>query len=131
MMESGEPYMQMEKTAMATPARSLRASPCRASMDTSATAANTAATADARPSVRSLAFLLDAKHRKITTYAVSIAAPTPLIVDTRTLFGDTNGRPYQAERRQLRSVILYGTPENSSVDLFRMILQKVGLSRKM
>jgi hypothetical protein len=101
--------------------------------------------------------LLDAKHRKITTYAVSIAAPTPLIVDTRMLFGDTNGSPYlkskipryitsatcvnfyllllgnfikiyyQAERRQLRSVMLYGTPENSSVDLFRMILQKVGL----
>lgn len=67
MMERGEAYMQMEKTAMARPERSLRPGPCRASIDTSATAANTATTADARPSVRSRAFLLDAKHRKITT----------------------------------------------------------------
>jgi hypothetical protein len=34
---------------------------------------------------------------------------------------------YQADKRQLRSVMLYGTPEKSSVDLLLMILQKVGL----
>jgi hypothetical protein len=65
-----------------------------ASMDTSATAANTAATADARPSIRSRVRWLDANTRKITTYTASIAAPAPLIVDTRMLFGDTNGSPY-------------------------------------
>jgi len=33
---------------------------------------------------------------------------------------------YQADKRQLRSVMLYGTPEKSSVDLLLIILQKVG-----
>ena len=94
MMESGEQYMQMEKTVAAMPQRSLRPSPRSASRETSATAANTAATADARPSIRSRVRRLDANTRKTTTYTTSIAAPAPLIVDTRMLFGDTNGRPY-------------------------------------
>lgn len=62
---------------------------------------------------------------KTNTYTISIAAPVPLIVDTRRLFLDTNGRPYQAERRQLRRVITYGIPENCSVDLLFMILLNV------
>lgn len=37
---------------------------------------------------------------------------------------------YQADRRQLSSVMLYGTPEKSSVDLFRMIRQKVTLQNR-
>jgi hypothetical protein len=37
---------------------------------------------------------------------------------------------YQAERRQFRSVMLYGTPEKSSVDFLLLILQKVGLFEK-
>ena len=95
MMESGEAYMQMEQTVAARPHMSFRPWPWwSASIDTSATAANTAATADARPSIRSRVRWLDANTRKITTYTASIAAPAPLIVDTRMLFGDTNGSPY-------------------------------------
>jgi hypothetical protein len=130
MMESGDAYMQMEQMVAARPQKSFRPCPCSASSDTSTTMVNTAATPDARPSVRSRVFRLDANTRKITTYTASIADPAPLIVDTRMLFGDTNGRPYQAERRQFRSVMLYGTPEKSSVDFLLMILQKVGLSAK-
>lgn len=94
MMESGEAYMQMEQTVAARPHMSFRPCPCSASIDASATAANAAETADARPSIRSRVRWLDANARKITTYTASIAAPAPLIVDTSMLFGDTNGSPY-------------------------------------
>jgi hypothetical protein len=94
MMESGEAYMQMEQMVAARPQKSFRPCPCSASSDTSTTAVNTAATPDARPSIRSRVFRLDANARKITTYTISITDPAPLIVDTRMLFGDTNGRPY-------------------------------------
>jgi hypothetical protein len=43
---------------------------------------------------------------------------------------DTNGRPYQAERRQLSRVMTYGTPENCSVEFDLIILLNVIVGAK-
>lgn len=60
----------------------------------------------------------------------SITAPAPFIVETRRLFGEMNGKPYQADRRQLSMVMLYGIPEKSSVDFCLNIFLNVKLEKK-
>lgn len=103
-IEKGELYMMTENTVAARPQKSFRVLSWRVKRDTNATAENKASTAVKRPRILALS-LFGAKMMKINTYISSMAAPVPLIVDTKMLFGDTNGRPYQAERRQLSIVI--------------------------
>lgn len=66
MMESGEAYMQMEKTVAARPQKTLRAWPCKASRDTSTTVVKMEVTRPRSPVIRSLDFR-SAKIRKIIT----------------------------------------------------------------
>lgn len=93
MIDRGEPYMIMENTVAATPQNNFLALWCRAKSDTKATHPNTVSTNVRRP--RILAFsLFGANMMKIITYMNSMAAPVPLIVETKMLFGDTKGNPY-------------------------------------
>jgi len=115
-IDRGEAYMMMENMTEAKPQRSFLLLPCRAKTDTKATAENTPSTNARSPNIFPFSFL-GAYTMKASTYTNSIAAPVPLIVDTKMLLGDTKGSPYQAERRQLSKVITYGMPENCSVDL--------------
>lgn len=93
MTDNGEAYMQMEKKVATTPQKSFRRLPWRARRETAATTPNTAKMK--RKSAPTFArSYLDAYTRKTTTYTNSMAAPVPLMVVTRTLFGDTNGSPY-------------------------------------
>jgi len=128
-IDRGEAYMMMENMVAAKPQKSFLPLPCRAKRETKATAANTASTNVRSPKILPFSFL-GAYMMKSTTYMNSIPAPVPLIVDTNMLLGDTKGRPYQAERRQLSMVITYGMPENCSVDLCHMILLKVIIGAK-
>jgi hypothetical protein len=123
-IESGEPYMMTENMEAAKPQKTFLGVPCRAKRDTKTTIENTESTAVKRPKILSFSFL-GANMMNIKTYMISIAAPAPFTVDTSKLWGDTKGKPYQAERRQLSSVITYGMPENFSVDLFTIILLNV------
>ena len=66
MMESGEAYMQMEKTVAARPQKILRPLPWRASSEMSTTAVKMEVTTPSRPSIRSR-IRRSAKMRKITT----------------------------------------------------------------
>ncbi|KAF5458461.1 hypothetical protein F2P56_022488, partial [Juglans regia] len=126
----GEAYMMMENMLAANPQNTALVLPAsKAKRETKATVEKTKTTNKKIP--KSLAFsLLGAYMRKMVTYMSSIADPVPLIVDTKRLFGDTKGRPYHAERRQLSNVIMYGTPENFSVPLCRMILLNVIIGAK-
>ena len=83
----------MEKIVAARPQKSFRGLWSKTKSETKATMANTVRTKANRP--RILAFsLFGANMMKIKTYMVSITDPVPLIVETKMLFGDTNGRPY-------------------------------------
>lgn len=93
MIDRGEAYMMMEKMVAARPQKSFLGLPWRARSDTRATAPNTVSTKVRSPRIFAFS-LFGAKMIKSNTYTDSIAAPAPLIVDTRILFGDTKGRPY-------------------------------------
>lgn len=93
MMERGDPYMMMENIAAAKPQKSFLVFPCRANRDTTTTPENTATTNEKRPRIFAFSFL-GANTTKMKTYTISIAAPVPLIIDTRMLCGDTKGKPY-------------------------------------
>jgi len=92
-MERGEPYMMMEKIAAAKPQKSFLFFPCRTNRDTRTTAENTDTTKEKSPRIFAFSFL-GANNTKMKTYVISIAAPEPLIIDTRMLCGDTKGKPY-------------------------------------
>lgn len=104
MIERGEAYMTMEKIVAARPQKSFLPLPCKAKRETRATVTNTVTTKAKRPNILSFSFF-GANIMNTDTYTNSIAAPVPFIVDTNMLFGDTNGSPYQAERRQLSKVM--------------------------
>lgn len=125
----GEPYMMIENTVAASPQKSFLALLCRAKTETKATVEKIASTKVKRQRILNFS-LLGANMMKINTYIASMAAPVPLMVETKMLFGDTKGRPYQAERRQLSKVMTYGMPENCSVLLFCMILLNVMMGAK-
>lgn len=93
MIERGDAYMMMEKMVAARPQNNFLVLPWRAKRETKATAAKTESTSERSPMI--LAFsIFGAKMIKIITYMSSIAEPVPLIVQTKRLFFDTNGRPY-------------------------------------
>lgn len=129
MIDRGDPYMIMEKTAAAKPQKSFLALPCKARREIKTTAAKKVSTNAKSPKILVLSFF-GAYTMKINTYMISIPAPVPLIVETNRLCFDTKGRPYQKERRQLSKVITYGMPENCSVDLLFIILQNVIIGAK-
>lgn len=59
-----------------------------------------------------------------------MTAPVPLMVYTKRLLDEMKGSPYQADSKQFMRVDTYGTPENSSVDLFLIILWNVIIGDK-
>lgn len=129
MMDKGEAYMQMEKMVAAKPQKSFLFWPWSGMREMITTMAKTESANVRSATIFNFSFL-GAYTRKMVTYKTSITAPTPLIVLTRILFGEMNGSPYQAERRQLSKVAMYGTPEKSSVDLLFTILLNVIVGAK-
>ena len=93
MIDRGEPYMIMEKTAVANPQKSFLVLPCKARREIKATAAKKVSTNAKRPKILVFSFF-GAYTMKINTYMISIPAPVPLMVETKRLFFDTKGRPY-------------------------------------
>ena len=93
MIDRGEPYMIMEKTAVAKPQKSFLVLPCKARREIKATAAKKVSTNAKRPKILVFSFF-GAYTMKINTYMISIPAPVPLMVETKRLFFDTKGRPY-------------------------------------
>lgn len=93
MMESGEPYMMMEKTEAAKPQKSFLILPSNAKTDTKATAVKAPIANANKPPIFPFSFF-PAYTMNTITYINSITAPVPFIVDTNILCGDTNGNPY-------------------------------------
>ena len=93
MMESGEPYMMMEKTEAAKPQKSFLILPSNAKTDTNATAVKAPIANPNKPPIFPFSFF-GAYIMNTITYINSITAPVPFIVDTNILCGDTNGNPY-------------------------------------